>query len=111
MASKQQVVRLDEEDGSDIGPGTADRILSAASEMLPHVNAVILSDYGKGMFASYDFIQAMIRACKRENVPVFIDPKGRDWDRYAGATCVTPNTAELELAAGSEVKTERAFEI
>ena len=107
MASKQQVVRLDEEDGSDIGPGTTDRILSAVSEMLPQVNAVILSDYGKGMFASYDFIQAMIRACKRENVPVFIDPKGRDWDRYTGATCVTPNTAELELAAGSEVKTER----
>ena len=106
MASKQQVVRLDEEDGSDIGTGTADRIFSVVSEMLPQVKAVILSDYGKGMFASYDFIQAIIRACKKENVPVFVDPKGRDWDRYTGATCVTPNTAELKLAAGNEIKTE-----
>jgi D-beta-D-heptose 7-phosphate kinase/D-beta-D-heptose 1-phosphate adenosyltransferase len=37
------------------------------------------------------------------NVPVFIDPKGRDWRRYAGATCVTPNTAELELATGARI--------
>jgi D-beta-D-heptose 7-phosphate kinase/D-beta-D-heptose 1-phosphate adenosyltransferase len=36
--------------------------------------------------------------------PVFIDPKGRQWERYAGATCITPNTAELELVAGTELK-------
>ncbi len=106
MASKQQVVRLDEEDGSDIDKGTAQRILSAAAEMLPHVDAVILSDYGKGMFASLDFVQAMIRACIKAAVPVFIDPKGRHWGRYAGATCITPNTAELELATGTPVKVE-----
>jgi D-beta-D-heptose 7-phosphate kinase/D-beta-D-heptose 1-phosphate adenosyltransferase len=39
-------------------------------------------------------------------LPVFIDPKGRQWERYAGATCVTPNTAELELAAGASVLAE-----
>ena len=106
MASKQQVVRLDEEDGSDIGTETAQRLLSTAANMLSHVNAVILSDYGKGMFASLDFIQAMIGACKKEDVPVFVDPKGRRWERYAGATCITPNTAELALAAGTQVKAE-----
>ena len=106
MASKQQVVRLDEEDNSDIDPLTADRILSAVVNILPDVNAVILSDYGKGMFASLDFIQAMIHACKKEKVPVFIDPKDRNWERYAGATCVTPNTAELELATGASLKAD-----
>jgi D-beta-D-heptose 7-phosphate kinase / D-beta-D-heptose 1-phosphate adenosyltransferase len=106
MASKQQVVRLDEEDGSRIGSQTADRILKAVEEMLPTVDTVILSDYGKGMFDAVEFIQAVIQSCRKMNVPVFIDPKGRDWDRYAGATCVTPNTAELELAAGTDVKAE-----
>ncbi len=106
MASKQQVVRLDEEDGNGIGEQTADRVLKAVEAMLPVVDAVILSDYGKGMFDSIEFIQAIIQSCRKMNVPVFIDPKGRDWNRYAGATCVTPNTAELELAVGTEVKGE-----
>jgi D-beta-D-heptose 7-phosphate kinase/D-beta-D-heptose 1-phosphate adenosyltransferase len=106
MASKQQVVRLDEEDGSGITTGTAHRLLSAATDMIPRADAVILSDYGKGMFASPEFIQQIIRACNEAGVPVFIDPKGRDWSRYAGATCITPNTAELELATGSRVRAE-----
>ncbi|MFO7713903.1 bifunctional D-glycero-beta-D-manno-heptose-7-phosphate kinase/D-glycero-beta-D-manno-heptose 1-phosphate adenylyltransferase HldE [Desulfosarcina sp.] len=107
MAGKQQVVRLDEEDGSDVGSATAERILSAATELLPRVKAVILSDYGKGMFASRDFTQTLIQACKKMGVPLLIDPKGRHWERYAGATCITPNSAELELVASSPVKTER----
>lgn len=106
MASKQQVVRLDEEDGSDIGKETADRIFSETVKLIPHVQAVILSDYGKGMFASFDFVQAIIQACNKAEVPVFIDPKGRDWNRYAGATCITPNTVELELVAGAPVGAE-----
>lgn len=106
MAGKQQVVRLDEEDGSGIDRETAGRILAAAVEWLPRVNAVVLSDYGKGMFAALDFVQSLIRACKKASVPIFIDPKGRHWERYAGATCITPNTAELELAAGNPVNAE-----
>jgi D-beta-D-heptose 7-phosphate kinase/D-beta-D-heptose 1-phosphate adenosyltransferase len=106
MASKQQVVRLDEEDGSGIGAQTADRLLKAVEAMLPSLDALILSDYGKGMFDSIEFIQAIIQSCRKTGVPTFIDPKGRDWNRYAGATCVTPNTAELELAAGSDVREE-----
>jgi D-beta-D-heptose 7-phosphate kinase/D-beta-D-heptose 1-phosphate adenosyltransferase len=103
MASKQQVVRLDEEDGSGIDSQTAQRLLTAAEEILPRVNAVILSDYGKGMFSSGRFMQAIIKACKRNKVPVFIDPKGKNWERYAGATCVTPNTAELEWVSGTRI--------
>ena len=101
MAGKQQVVRLDEEDNRAIDPGMADRMLAAAGDLLPQMGAVILSDYGKGIFAAADFTQAVIRACRHAGVPVFIDPKGRNWERYAGATCITPNTAELELAAGA----------
>ncbi len=106
MAGNQQVVRLDEEDGRVIGPQTADHIFSLVEKMLSRVNAVILSDYGKGMFDAFDFTQAMIQACKKENIPIFIDPKGRDWKRYTGATCITPNTAELALAAGTPVKVD-----
>ncbi|PID39119.1 MAG: bifunctional heptose 7-phosphate kinase/heptose 1-phosphate adenyltransferase [Proteobacteria bacterium] len=105
MASKQQVVRLDEEDGSAINGPTAGRLLTSAGQILPRVDAVILSDYGKGMFASDKFTQALIAACRKRSLPVFIDPKGMDWQRYTGASCITPNTAELELAAGTPIRT------
>ena len=104
MASKQQVVRLDEEDGRAIGADTANRLFESADSMLARVDAVVLSDYGKGMFASGEFVQELIAACRKREVPVFVDPKGRDWQRYAGATCITPNTAELELVADAPVK-------
>jgi len=104
MASKQQVVRLDEEDGHDMDPRMSERILEDVEAMLPSADAVVLSDYGKGMFNSSTFVQTIIRSCRKMKKPVFIDPKDRQWERYAGATCITPNTAELELVAGTELK-------
>ena len=106
MASKQQVVRLDEEDGRPIDDATADRILSVVNDLLPSVQAVVLSDYGKGIFHGVAFVQAIIQVCAKAKIPVFIDPKGADWQRYAGATCITPNTAELELVTGARIADE-----
>ncbi|BBO79309.1 bifunctional protein HldE [Desulfosarcina widdelii] len=104
MASKQQVVRLDEEDGRAIDDAVAHRLFEFADSMLDRVDAVVLSDYGKGMFTSGTLVQQLITACRKQGLPVFVDPKGRDWQRYAGATCITPNTAELELVADAPVK-------
>lgn len=104
MASKQQVVRLDEEDGRAIDAATVQRLLESADRILPRVDAVVVSDYGKGMFASGTLVQQLIAACRKRALPVFIDPKGKDWQRYAGATCITPNTAEIERVVDAPVK-------
>ena len=106
MAGKQQVVRLDEEDGRPIDEAIAGRVKAAVDEQLKEARAVVLSDYGKGMFHDEAFVQAIINACKAASIPVFIDPKGADWQRYVGATCVTPNTAELALVAGRRIDAE-----
>ena len=103
MAGKQQVVRLDEEDGRPIDEATADRILDVIQRRLPSVQAVVLSDYGKGMFHDAVFVQAIIQTCAKAAIPVLVDPKGADWQRYTGATCITPNTAELEFATGARM--------
>jgi len=103
MADKQQVVRLDEEDGSQIDGQLENRLRQQRDEALVDVQAVVLSDYGKGMFTSMDWIQSIIQACRRSGVPVFVDPKGNAWERYAGATCITPNTAELEMVIGAPI--------
>jgi len=70
--------------------GEFDR-LAAASD------AVVLSDYGKGGLAH---IARMIASARAAGRPVLVDPKGDDWDKYAGATIVTPNRAEFREVVG-----------
>jgi D-beta-D-heptose 7-phosphate kinase/D-beta-D-heptose 1-phosphate adenosyltransferase len=94
MGRGQQLLRLDEEHTARVDDITASRILEEFMTYLPSVDAVICSDYGKGVFSgmlAYDIISA----CKARGIPVLVDPKGGDWTRYQGATCITPNTAEF----------------
>jgi rfaE bifunctional protein kinase chain/domain len=61
-------------------------------------DAVIFSDYGKGGLAH---VQQMITAARAAKLPVLVDPKGSDYSRYAGATVITPNRAELMQVVGA----------
>lgn len=110
MARRQQVVRLDEEKVHPLSAEVQEQILSAAAKALPRCGAVILSDYGKGMFSSRDFTRRLIDMGRAGHVPVFVDPKGTDWARYQGATCITPNTAELEDVVGRKLDDEALLE-
>jgi len=94
----QQLVRLDEEDPSEISPLLQQQILDRLDALLTDAGAVIISDYGKGMFKG-TLAQDIIRRCRPLHIPVFVDPKGNNWKRYAGAACITPNLAEFNLAA------------
>ncbi len=60
-------------------------------------DVVILSDYGKG---GLTHIAEMIRIARSHDKPVLVDPKGDDWGKYAGATVITPNRAELREVVG-----------
>lgn len=104
MANNQQLFRLDEEKSEQATPGLAQKILKQFKEKLPLHRAVVMSDYGKGVLSSPDTCEQIISMCKKANIPVIVDPKGRNWERYRNATCVTPNTAELELVAGQETE-------
>lgn len=109
MAQRQQLVRLDEEDVCRPAPETQLRILGAVQKTLPRCAALILSDYGKGMFLSHELTQELIGLGKAAGIPVFVDPKGTDWERYNGATCITPNTTELEGVVGKKLEDEPLF--
>ncbi len=106
MARRQQIVRLDEENTHHLSADVENRIFSAVSEAIPRCGAIVLSDYGKGMFSSGAFTQKLIEMGRAAGIPVFVDPKGSDWQRYAGATCVTPNTLELEGVVGNKLGDE-----
>ena len=102
----QQLIRLDEENVLAM-PG--DKVATSLRELLDNAGAVILSDYGKGALSD---VSAMIAACRENGVPVLVDPKGTDFEKYRGASLITPNQTEFEAVAGKsesdEVLVERA---
>jgi D-beta-D-heptose 7-phosphate kinase/D-beta-D-heptose 1-phosphate adenosyltransferase len=91
----QQLIRLDQENSAAL-PGTA--VAGLLQKALPGAGAVILSDYGKGALTD---VSALIKSCRQAGVPVLVDPKGVDFQRYRGATMITPNQSEFEAVAGS----------
>lgn len=95
MSRHQQLLRLDFEEGFHQVAG--EELLAKLSQEITAYGALILSDYGKGTLES---VQQMIQIARKAKVPVLIDPKGTDFERYRGATLLTPNMAEFEAVAG-----------
>lgn len=100
MAQKQQLFRLDSEVTKPLSETDEASVVTTCESAMAGTNAMILSDYGKGMMQTEGLCHRLIRMATEKGIPVFIDPKGSDWDRYHGATCITPNTSELELVLG-----------
>jgi D-beta-D-heptose 7-phosphate kinase/D-beta-D-heptose 1-phosphate adenosyltransferase len=103
VSSGQQLIRLDDEETKPLDPGIAQKVLRSAKDLVEGLKAIILSDYGKGLLQIKGLSQALISMGRDRGIPVLVDPKGRDWERYQGATCVTPNTKELELVKATEI--------
>lgn len=101
LSRGQQLIRLDFEDKFE--KTDPELILSRMESALPNVQAVILSDYAKG---ALEHVQQFIQKARAANVPVFIDPKGADFERYRGATLLTPNLSEFEHVVG-KVKSDQ----
>lgn len=108
VALSQQLIRLDEEDPSPVPEEVEAALLRSFAAILPNAQAVILSDYAKGVLTP-GLCRNVIDLCRRFGRPIIVDPKGRDWERYRGATCVSPNTGELEAVAGGQMDGDAAL--
>ncbi len=98
VAAGQQIVRTDDESRHDLSPAEEAGLIAAIDGAMPEAQAVILSDYGKGV-VSDGVIAHAVAAARARGVPVFVDPKSLDFTRYQGVTCLTPNLRELAAAA------------
>jgi D-glycero-beta-D-manno-heptose-7-phosphate kinase len=96
IGRSQQLLRVDFEDEPD--HEVLDDMLALYEGSLSVSNVVLFSDYGKG---GLTHIPRMIRSARDAGRSVLVDPKGSDYDRYAGATLITPNRAELAQVVGS----------
>ncbi|GAB4322135.1 MAG: D-glycero-beta-D-manno-heptose-7-phosphate kinase [Candidatus Sumerlaeia bacterium] len=99
IAGQQQMLRLDREQTLEPDGRLARRIVAALGKAIPTCSGVIVSDYAKGFLAP-PVLSALLALARRHSKPVFVDPKGGDFGRYAGATTLTPNQREAEEAAG-----------
>ncbi|MCG7657008.1 D-glycero-beta-D-manno-heptose-7-phosphate kinase [Wielerella bovis] len=95
LSRNQQLIRLDFEETPDTG--SLKMVAQKYAELVAQYDAVILSDYGKGVLGD---VAVMIAAARALGKAVLIDPKGADYTKYAGATLLTPNRAELREAVG-----------
>ncbi|MGH8372529.1 MAG: bifunctional D-glycero-beta-D-manno-heptose-7-phosphate kinase/D-glycero-beta-D-manno-heptose 1-phosphate adenylyltransferase HldE [Gammaproteobacteria bacterium] len=95
LSRHQQLIRLDFEES--FGSFERAPLLPGFKDELSNTDVVILSDYGKGSLAA---VQELIAAARAAGKLVLVDPKGRDFTKYKGATCITPNLAELEAVVG-----------
>ncbi len=102
VSRTQQLLRLDVEGRGKFAPDESDAMVHAALQTLPGVHAVILSDYAKGALTDA-LCRSVIDAARRQGTPVLVDPKTRDFTRYAGATTICPNLQELSAATGVPV--------
>ena len=92
------LLRADWEAASPVDARTEAALIGHAVKAMKKVGAVVLSDYAKGALTKR-VVRAVIEAAKKAGKPVIVDPKGRDYRRYRGATLITPNRQELADAA------------
>lgn len=95
LSRNQQLIRLDTEDTFEAAD--VDSISKILERRIPEAGVCILSDYAKGTLIRVPEIIAM---CRANEVPVLVDPKGRDFTRYRGASLLTPNLGEFEAVVG-----------
>jgi D-beta-D-heptose 7-phosphate kinase/D-beta-D-heptose 1-phosphate adenosyltransferase len=100
VAQQQQIVRIDREGRQPVAGAIADGVRRAIDDAVAGAQALVLSDYAKGVVTP-ELAQHAIAAARRAGIPAIVDPKQRDFAIYRGATVITPNLHELEAAAPS----------
>lgn len=94
LGGHQQMIRLDFEETDMIAGEAEDEMkMFVSQQMTEGVEAVIISDYGKGI-CTPKTCQYIITQGREKQIPVFVDPKGNQWEKYKGASYITPNVKE-----------------
>jgi len=99
IAHSQHVVRVDEESAQPASDEEAAELIAAVKTLIERADAVVCSDYAKGVLSPHVLSEVIALARSRKR-PVLVDPKGADYRRYGGATLLSPNLGEATTAAG-----------
>jgi D-beta-D-heptose 7-phosphate kinase/D-beta-D-heptose 1-phosphate adenosyltransferase len=110
VAGHQQMLRADSETDVPVADPIAEDAARLVCQAMKDCAVVVISDYAKGLLIPRE-IATIVAAARAGKRTVIVDPKGRDYTRYRGATILTPNARELGEAAGMPVVGDRAVEL
>ena len=108
IAHNQQVVRFDKEDKDRLDGKVFRGLLEYIRKMIPNHDAVIISDYKKGVISS-ELIREVLKNSKPSHIFVSVDPKVGHFNLYKNVSLITPNLAEASLASGIEIEDEKSL--
>jgi D-beta-D-heptose 7-phosphate kinase/D-beta-D-heptose 1-phosphate adenosyltransferase len=108
MAYNQQVVRVDREIRKHINEFIKQELLTYILNKIADVDVLLISDYAKGVIVE-PLLKRVISAAKLYEKPVVVDPKGRDFLKYEGATIITPNLIEAAITANRDITDEASL--
>jgi D-beta-D-heptose 7-phosphate kinase/D-beta-D-heptose 1-phosphate adenosyltransferase len=103
IAHHQQVLRADEESREMLGAEVGAELWARVERALAQADAVLLSDYGKGVI-SPDLLDRLLPELARRRIPSAVDPKEEHFARYRGVSVITPNLAEASQAWGRRIR-------
>ena len=109
VAEGQQLVRVDWDTGN-MNDQSLKALRKQASQRIEMVDGVIISDYNKGVCTEM-IVSEIISKSKKFGIPIFIDPKGKNWNKYYGASVITPNLKEAEEIVGKRLITDEDVEV
>jgi D-beta-D-heptose 7-phosphate kinase/D-beta-D-heptose 1-phosphate adenosyltransferase len=108
LANRQQMLRIDNECRDTLSAEIEIRLIESIQSRISDYDVLFVSDYLKGVMTER-VSKAVILAGRTAGIPIVVDPKGKDYRKYAGATLITPNRKEAELATGSLLRDETAL--
>lgn len=108
VSENHQLLRADEEYTGHLDPKIQEQILKLYEQALPSVHVIVFSDYAKGFFDPL-LTQKLIQMAKARNIPVIVDPKGKNYSHYKEATILTPNLKELEAVTATVLSSDDAI--
>lgn len=97
IAHSQQVARVDQEDARPLDTQEQREVIDRAMKLLDVADAIAISDYAKG-FLTEKVLATIISGARIKDIPVVVDPKGRDYSKYRAASLITPNRREAAEA-------------
>lgn len=108
IARHQQIVRIDCERREPLAPETEEKLFRLVVASLKKLDAMILSDYDKGLITD-QFSERVLHACHKFNVPVFVKPKTSRLFSYAGARAIVCNTKEAGFYLTQPLNDEKSL--
>lgn len=110
IAHRQQIVRIDNERQESISTNVINELLSYVKKHIKEMDAVIISDYSKGVLIP-EFFNEVIKLSKSYKKLITVDPKPAYCLAYKGVSVITPNTAEAASSIGIPINDEKTLGI